>query len=127
LKPGYRPSDPTFDVPAFTAIIMIEPHGKGTKYTALAMHKDEKDRTAHDRMGFSDGWGKALDQLLAAAKTMSGIRRVEPGITLSPAGLTRGSIILRKKLFAKRMDCRVKPAGDAWGSMTAHHALGKFF
>src|SRR5262249_28274769 len=51
LKPGYRPSDPTFDVPAFTAIIMMEQHGKGTKYTALAMHKDEKDRNAHDRMG----------------------------------------------------------------------------
>ena len=70
LKPGYRPSDPTFDVPAFTAIIMMEPQGKGTKYTALAMHKDERDRNAHDRMGFSDGWGKALDQLVAAAKTM---------------------------------------------------------
>jgi uncharacterized protein YndB with AHSA1/START domain len=70
LKPGYRPSDPTFDVPAFTAIIMMQPHGKGTKYIALAMHKDEKDRNAHDRMGFSDGWGKALDQLVAAAKTM---------------------------------------------------------
>ena len=70
LKPGYRPSDPTFDVPTFTAIIMMQPHGKGTKYTALAMHKDEKDRNAHDRMGFSDGWGKALDQLVAAAKMM---------------------------------------------------------
>ena len=70
LAPGYRPSNPTFDVPAFTAIIMMAPHGKGTKYTALAMHKDEKDRNAHDRMGFSDGWGKALDQLVAAAKTM---------------------------------------------------------
>ena len=70
LKPGYRPSDPTFDIPTFTAIIMMEPHGKGTKYTALAMHKDEKDRNAHDRMGFSDGWSKALDQLVAAAKTM---------------------------------------------------------
>jgi uncharacterized protein YndB with AHSA1/START domain len=62
LKPGYRPS--------FTAIIVMQPHGKGTKYAALAMHKDEKDRNAHDRMGFSDGWGKALDQLVAAAKTM---------------------------------------------------------
>ena len=40
LRPGYRPSDPTFDVPAFTAIIMMAPHGKGTKYTALAMHKE---------------------------------------------------------------------------------------
>src|SRR5262245_20839145 len=70
LAPGYRPSNPTFDIPTFTAIIILEPHGKGTKYAALAMHKDEKDRNAHDRMGFSDGWGKALDQLVAAAKTM---------------------------------------------------------
>src|SRR5262249_44047117 len=70
LRPGYRPSDPSFDVPAFTAIIMMEPHGKGTKYTALAMHKDEKDGNAHDRMGFSDGRGKPLDHLVAEAKTM---------------------------------------------------------
>jgi uncharacterized protein YndB with AHSA1/START domain len=70
LKPGYRPSNPTFDVPAFTAIILIEPYGKGTKYSALAMHKDEQSCRAHDRMGFSDGWGKALDQLVSHAKTM---------------------------------------------------------
>jgi hypothetical protein len=29
--------------------------------------------------------------------------------------MTRGSIILRKKLFAKRMDGRVKPGHDEWG------------
>jgi uncharacterized protein YndB with AHSA1/START domain len=71
LQPGYRPSDPTFDVPTFTATIMMEPHGKGTKYSALAMHKDEVSRDKHERMGFSEGWGKALDQLVAHAKTMS--------------------------------------------------------
>jgi len=70
LKPGYRPANPSFDVPAFTAIILIEPHGKGTRYRAIALHKDEADRDAHDRMGFSDGWGKALDQLVAHAKTI---------------------------------------------------------
>ena len=70
LQPGYRPSNPTFDVPTFTAIITLEAHGKGTKYTALAMHKDEEGRNAHDRMGFSEGWSKALDQLVAQAKTM---------------------------------------------------------
>jgi uncharacterized protein YndB with AHSA1/START domain len=70
LQPGYRPSDPTFDVPSFTAIILMEPHGTGTKYSALAMHKDEESCKAHDRMGFSAGWGKALDQLVAHAKTM---------------------------------------------------------
>ncbi|HEX9462321.1 MAG TPA: SRPBCC family protein [Alphaproteobacteria bacterium] len=70
LQPGYRPSNPGFDIPPFTAIITMEPRGKGTKYTALALHKDEDGRNAHDRMGFSDGWGKALDQLVAHAKTL---------------------------------------------------------
>jgi len=70
LQPGYRPAEPDFGVPAFTAAIMIEPHGGGTKYSALAMHKDEEGRDTHDRMGFSEGWGKALDQLVAHAKTM---------------------------------------------------------
>jgi uncharacterized protein YndB with AHSA1/START domain len=70
LQPGYRPSNPTFDIPTFTAVIMIEPHPRGTKYTALAMHKDEEGRDAHDRMGFTEGWGKALDQLVAHARTM---------------------------------------------------------
>jgi uncharacterized protein YndB with AHSA1/START domain len=70
LQPGFRPSNPSFDVPAFTAVILIEPHGKGAKYSALAMHKDEKGRDAHDRMGFTHGWGIALDQLVAHAKTM---------------------------------------------------------
>jgi uncharacterized protein YndB with AHSA1/START domain len=68
LQPGYRPSAPSFDVPPFTAIITFDPHGKGTKYVALALHKDEEGRNAHDRMGFSEGWGKALDQLVAHAK-----------------------------------------------------------
>ena len=70
LQPGYRPSEPTFEVPTFTAVIRMEPHGKGTKYSALALHKDEESRNTHDRMGFSEGWGKALDQLVAHAKTM---------------------------------------------------------
>ncbi len=48
----------------------MEPQGKGTRYSALAMHKDEEGRNTHDRMGFSDGWGKALDQLVAHARTM---------------------------------------------------------
>ena len=32
LQPGYRPSDNPF----FTAVILLEPHGNGTKYTAIA-------------------------------------------------------------------------------------------
>jgi uncharacterized protein YndB with AHSA1/START domain len=69
LKPGYRPQGPDVDLP-FTAVILLEPHESGTKYTAIAIHADEKGATKHAAMGFQDGWGRALDQLVALAKTM---------------------------------------------------------
>ncbi|MFW6201827.1 MAG: SRPBCC family protein [Gemmatimonadota bacterium] len=75
LEPGYRPARRSGGADAadlvFTAVITMEPHGTGTKYTAIAMHPDEAGRDAHDRMGFHEGWGKALDQLVAHAKTMT--------------------------------------------------------
>lgn len=67
LAPGYRPAPaPTTatDFP-FTAVISIEAQGQGTKYTAIALHRNEEDRAQHEAMGFHDGWGKALDQLVA--------------------------------------------------------------
>jgi uncharacterized protein YndB with AHSA1/START domain len=76
LAPGYRPSGPPSvevaecGVILFTAIISFEPHGNGTKYIALAMHGEEQDRKKHEEMGFHDGWGKALDQLVAVVKKM---------------------------------------------------------
>ena len=74
LQPGFRPTSQPSALPcdelAFTAIISLEPHGSGTKYRALAMHKDEAGKKRHEEMGFHDGWGKALDQLVDIAKTM---------------------------------------------------------
>ena len=70
LEPGYRPANREAGVLTLTAIITLEPHGKGTKYTALAMHKDEQARKQHEDMGFHSGWGKALDQLVASVKGM---------------------------------------------------------
>ncbi len=70
LAPGFRPIDHTSEVPSFTAIITLESHGSGTKYTAMAIHKDEVGCQTHAKMGFHDGWGAALDQLVAHAKTM---------------------------------------------------------
>jgi uncharacterized protein YndB with AHSA1/START domain len=64
LLPGFRPSPNSF----FTAIILLELHGKGTKYTAIAMHKDEEGKKKHEEMGFAEGWGKALDQLVVLMK-----------------------------------------------------------
>lgn len=66
LAPGFRPVTHSADVPTFTAVISMEPQGRGTKYTAHLMHVDKADRDRHDQMGFHDGWGAALDQLVAA-------------------------------------------------------------
>lgn len=69
LAPGYRPAMMRVHDLFFTAHILIEPAGAGAKYTAIAMHPDETSRMRHEEMGFHDGWGTALDQLVAYAKT----------------------------------------------------------
>lgn len=61
LLPGFRPSGK----PYMTAIISMEPEGAGTRYTAMAMHANVDDRKSHEARGFREGWGKALDQLIA--------------------------------------------------------------
>jgi uncharacterized protein YndB with AHSA1/START domain len=70
LGPGFRPLHSPDGVPVFTAIMTLEEQGEGTKYTAIAVHRDESGREAHEAMGFHEGWGKAFDQLVALAKTM---------------------------------------------------------
>ncbi len=66
LLPGYRPSAEPF----FTAVISLEPRGNGTLYRAVAIHKDEDGRKKHEEMGFHEGWGMVLDQLVAHVKAM---------------------------------------------------------
>ncbi|MBI1188840.1 MAG: polyketide cyclase, partial [Alphaproteobacteria bacterium] len=62
LLPGYRPSQKPF----FTAALLLEAtKSGGTKYTALAIHRDEEGRKQHEAMGFHDGWGTVLTQLVA--------------------------------------------------------------
>ena len=76
LGPGFRPAlqsprDATGCVHfAFTAVVSLERSGTGTKYTALVMHADEAGRKEHEQMGFSEGWGTALDQLVAVVGKM---------------------------------------------------------
>ena len=74
LGPGFRP---VHQGPGegcvnfvFTAFIVLAPDGKGTRYTATVIHGNEADRASHESMGFHDGWGKALDQLVALAATL---------------------------------------------------------
>jgi uncharacterized protein YndB with AHSA1/START domain len=66
LLPGFRPSAEPF----FSAVVTMEPRGGGTHYVATAIHRDEDGRKRHEEIGFYDGWGKALDQLVAYAKTL---------------------------------------------------------
>jgi len=66
LLPGYRPSGEPF----ITAVISLQPDGRGTRYTATAIHRDEATRNNHEEMGFFDGWGTVADQLAAYVKTI---------------------------------------------------------
>jgi uncharacterized protein YndB with AHSA1/START domain len=71
LAPGFRPraadASTHMDLP-FTAVISLAPQGRGTKYTALVIHADQAGRERHAKMGFHEGWGKALEQLVAVAR-----------------------------------------------------------
>ena len=74
LGPDYRPAiraavTGSCDELYFTAIIMLEAQGHRTRYTALVMHGDEATSKKHEEMGFYQGWGTVLDQLVALAKT----------------------------------------------------------
>jgi uncharacterized protein YndB with AHSA1/START domain len=66
LEPGFKPALNPF----FTAIITFEDAEGGTAYTARALHKDLVDRKKHEEMGFHEGWGICLDQLVAHVQGM---------------------------------------------------------
>lgn len=71
LLPGYRPQaiEEGGTVPFhFTAVVTVEPHEGGTRYTALAIHADEAGARKHAEMGFHEGWGAAFDQLVALVR-----------------------------------------------------------
>jgi uncharacterized protein YndB with AHSA1/START domain len=68
LGPGFRPLEQAEGGLAFTAVITLEDDGQGTRYTATAMHPTAAGRQAHEAMGFHQGWGAALDQLVEMAK-----------------------------------------------------------
>jgi uncharacterized protein YndB with AHSA1/START domain len=67
MTEGFRPTSPSNgaeDLP-FTGRIEITPaDGGGTSYRAIAIHADADGCRRHDEMGFHEGWGAALDQLV---------------------------------------------------------------
>ncbi|MGC2048611.1 MAG: SRPBCC family protein [Gallionella sp.] len=74
LTPGFRPSPSATHEGSvdffFTASIQLATHAGGTKYTATVIHANAADCKKHADMGFHEGWGKALDQLVAHARKM---------------------------------------------------------
>lgn len=75
LEPGFRPAKQALANPdhpceefVMTATILLKAVTGGTKYTAHVMHANKEARIAHEQMGFQDGWGTCLDQLVAIIK-----------------------------------------------------------
>ena len=68
LWPNFRPKPNPIDKhPGFFFVVnlVLSPLANGgTEYSATVMHQDETSRQAHENMGFQEGWGAALDQLL---------------------------------------------------------------
>ena len=65
LLEGWRPSPNPF----FTAILDLTPLGpERTRYVATALHDNEDTRKKHEEMGFYDGWGTVVTQMVAYIK-----------------------------------------------------------
>lgn len=66
LEPGFRPTpaETVQDFFYFTGIVALSPRDSGTVYRACVLHGTPEDCQKHAAMGFHEGWGKALDQLV---------------------------------------------------------------
>lgn len=72
LGPGYRPQPPATDEGdfQFTAELTFEAVGDSTRYSVRAIHATRGAAEAHEAMGFSEGWGTALEQLVEHMQTV---------------------------------------------------------
>lgn len=67
LQPGFYPASEPF----MTAILTVEELGnQQSRYTATVKHKNAEDKKRHEEMGFFDGWGTALTQLVDVAASL---------------------------------------------------------
>lgn len=64
LLGGYRPSANPF----FTAVLELAKNGTGTRYKAIAIHGNDENRGKHEAMGFHDGWGTVVSQMVEYIK-----------------------------------------------------------
>lgn len=62
LTTGYRPQHTPIP---FTAVLELQPDGSGgCRYRAIAIHQDPAGRAQHEEMGFHEGWGTVVDQMV---------------------------------------------------------------
>lgn len=54
----------------FTAELILTPYNGKTKYTVIARHGNEETCRQHNERGFQEGWGAALEQLVAYVKSL---------------------------------------------------------
>lgn len=71
MAPGFRPLPHAVHAGsfAFTGIISLSPQADGTRYHARVLHGSPEDCQRHAAMGFEEGWGRALDQLVDFMKS----------------------------------------------------------
>jgi len=71
LAPGYRPVLKATNGPEllFSAIVLLERRGSGTRYTAIAIHGEESAKQTHEKMGFHDGWATCLEQMVECIRS----------------------------------------------------------
>jgi uncharacterized protein YndB with AHSA1/START domain len=69
LLPGFRPSARGVLTESggfyMTGVLTLESVGTQTRYSAMALHADTAGRDKHAEMGFQEGWGTVLTQLVA--------------------------------------------------------------
>lgn len=87
MGPEFRPrpaSTPALDGPpdfSFVADLRFEPlPSGGTRYRAIVRHAEAASRQAHADMGFQEGWGRALDQLVELVQG----RQAADGVKAAP-------------------------------------------
>lgn len=65
---GWKPAPEPF----MTAILLLsDAPGGGTRYTAIARHRNPDTKKVHEDMGFFDGWGTVVTQLEDYAKGLT--------------------------------------------------------
>ena len=97
-------------------------HENRTKYTALVMHGDEASCKRHEQLEFHDGWGKALDQLVAAVKKMQACRRLESSGVEHQPDTWPG---LMKRILSALLLCAVAVMTEAHAKTPGEVAIGQ--